>query len=112
VLARRVLAGMLTFHYVAFAWIFFRARTFDAALAVLRQLAGWSRGHANVTPLVQTALAVGLLCHFWGDGTFRWMRARFVALPPIAQGLVLAVAAMLLRELGHAKLVKFIYFEF
>jgi D-alanyl-lipoteichoic acid acyltransferase DltB (MBOAT superfamily) len=112
VLARRVLAGILTFHYVAFAWIFFRARTFDAALAVLRQLADWSRGHANVTPLVQTALAVGLLCHFWGDGTFRWMRARFVALPPVAQGLVLAVAAMLLRELGHAKLVKFIYFEF
>ncbi len=112
VLARRVLAGVLTFHYVAFAWIFFRAKTFDGALAVLRQLGTWSPGHANVTPMVQTALAVGLVCHFWGDGTFRWMRDRFAALPPIAQGLVLAVAAMLLRELGHAKLVKFIYFEF
>ncbi|CAN5200841.1 hypothetical protein BH11MYX1_BH11MYX1_29170 [soil metagenome] len=112
VLARRVLACILTFHYVAFAWVFFRARTFDGALAVLRQLAAWSPGHANVTAMVQTALAVGLICHFWGDGTFRWMRMRFGALPPIAQGLVLAVAAMLLRELGHAKLVKFIYFEF
>jgi len=112
VLARRVLAGLLTFHYVAFAWIFFRAKTFAGALAVLRQLGTWSRGHANVTPMVQTALVVGLVCHFWGDGTFRWMRDRFVALPPVAQGLVLAIAAMLLRELGHAKLVKFIYFEF
>ena len=112
VLARRVLAGILTFHYVTFAWIFFRAKTFEGALAVVRQLASGTRGHANVTPMVQTALAVGLACHFWGDGTFRWMRERFVAAPPIAQGLLLGVAAMLLRELGHAKLVKFIYFEF
>ncbi len=109
---RPTLAVVLTFNYVCLAWIFFRAATFDKALAVLRQLGEGSGVHANVTPMVQTALVVGLVCHFWGDGTFRWMRDRFVALPPIAQGLVLAIAAMLLRELGHAKLVKFIYFEF
>ncbi|HEX7703686.1 MAG TPA: hypothetical protein VF403_23255, partial [Kofleriaceae bacterium] len=108
----RVLAGILTFHYVCFAWIFFRAPSFEAALAVLRQLGTWTPGHANVTPMVQTALAVGLATHLWADGTFRWLRDRFCALPPIAQGALLAVVTLVLRELSHAKLVKFIYFEF
>ncbi|MEP6864704.1 MAG: MBOAT family O-acyltransferase [Deltaproteobacteria bacterium] len=112
VVLRRALAVVLTFNYVCLAWIFFRAPTFDGALAVLRQLAEGSWGHANVTPLVQAALLVGLACHFWADGTFRWLRDRFVTAPPIVQGLVLAVAALVLRELSHAKLVKFIYFEF
>ncbi|MEO8843320.1 MAG: MBOAT family O-acyltransferase [Kofleriaceae bacterium] len=111
-IVRRVVAGLLTFHYVCFAWIFFRAPSFDAALAVLRQLGTWTPGHANVTPMVQTALAVGLVAHLWADGTFRWLRDRFCALPPIAQGVLLAVVTLVLRELSHAKLVKFIYFEF
>jgi len=112
VVVRRTLAVALTFNYVCLAWIFFRAPTFDGALAVLRRLAEGSWGRANVTPLVQAALLIGLACHFWADGTFRWLRDRFVAAPPIVQGLVLAIAALLLRELSHAKLVKFIYFEF
>jgi hypothetical protein len=111
-LGRRILATALTFHYVCLAWIFFRAQTFDGALAVLRQLADYSPGHANVTPLVQAALLIGFAAHFWPDGAFRWLRDRFCAQPPWLQGLVLAVAALILRELSHPKLVKFIYFEF
>ena len=111
-IARRGLAAGLTFLYVCLAWIFFRATDFDHALAVLRQLADGSLGHANVTQMVEIALAVSLLCHLWGDATFRWMRDRFTELPPIAQGALLATAALALRELSHAKLVKFIYFEF
>ena len=53
-----------------------------------------------------------MLCHFFADGTFRWLRERFVALPAWAQGALLAAAALVLRELGHTKLVKFIYFQF
>lgn len=112
IVARRALAAVLTFQYVCLAWIFFRAPSFDKALAVLRAIGDGSWGHANVTPMVELALGIGLATHLWADGTFRWMRDRWVALPAWAQGLVLAVAAMALRELSHAKLVKFIYFEF
>jgi hypothetical protein len=112
VLARRALAVFLVFQYVCFAWVFFRATSFDNALAVLRAIGDHELGHANLVPLVTTAMAVGLLCHFFADGSFRWLRERFVALPPWAQGAVLAAAALVLRELGHAKLVKFIYFQF
>jgi D-alanyl-lipoteichoic acid acyltransferase DltB (MBOAT superfamily) len=110
--ARRALAVFLVFHYVCLAWIFFRAKTFDQALGVLRRLAAWELDHANVVPMLTTALAVGFLCHFFADGSFRWLRERFVSLPAWAQGIVLAAAALVLRELGHAKVVPFIYFQF
>jgi alginate O-acetyltransferase complex protein AlgI len=110
--ARRSAAVFLVFHYVCLAWIFFRAKSFDHALGVLRRLAAQEFDHANLVPLLTTALALGFLCHFFADGSFRWLRERFVSLPAWAQGIVLAAAALVLRELGHAKVVPFIYFQF
>lgn len=109
---RRAIAMILVFHYVCFAWIFFRASSFDNALAVLRRLAGGELDHANLVPMVTIALVVGFVCHFFPDGSFRWLRSRFMALPAWAQGAVLAVIALVLRELGHTKIVPFIYFQF
>ena len=111
-LARRALAVVLVFHYVCLAWIFFRAPTFDAALGVLRQLARLETDHANVVPLLSLALATGFLCHYFPDRTFRWLRERFCQLPAPAQGALLCLAALLLRELSHTKIVPFIYFQF
>jgi D-alanyl-lipoteichoic acid acyltransferase DltB (MBOAT superfamily) len=109
---RRIAAGVLVFHYVCLAWIFFRAPTFDGALAILEQIGKWETDHPNLVPLVTTALVVGFACHFFAEGSFRWLRDRFVSLPAIAQGGVLAAAALVLRELGQPKLVPFIYFQF
>jgi len=109
---RRALATFLTFHYVCLAWVFFRATSFDNALAILRRLAGAETDHANLVPIVTCALTVGFLCHFFADGSFRWLRDRFAALPPWAQGTLLAAAALILRELSHTKIVPFIYFQF
>jgi D-alanyl-lipoteichoic acid acyltransferase DltB (MBOAT superfamily) len=110
--ARRAIAVVLVFQYVCLAWIFFRATSFDNALAVLRQIALRETDHANLVPIVTLALVVGFTCHLFADGSFRWLRLRFVALPPWAQGAVLAAAALVLRQLGHAKIVPFIYFQF
>jgi hypothetical protein len=110
--ARRALAVVLVFQYVCLAWIFFRATSFDNALAVLRQIALHETDHANLVPIITVALAVGFACHLFADGSFRWLRLRFVALPPWAQGAVLAAVALVLRELGHTKIVPFIYFQF
>jgi hypothetical protein len=110
--ARRALAALLVFQYVCLAWIFFRATSFDNALAVLRQIALVETDHANLVPIVTTALAAGATCHLFADGSFRWLRRRFVGLPPWAQGAVLAGVALVLRALGHTKIVPFIYFQF
>lgn len=109
---RHSIAVFLVFHYVCLAWVFFRAGSFSNALAVLRQIGAAQLDHANLRPMVTTALAVGFLCHFFADGSFRWLRERFASLPAWAQGTVLAATALVLRELGHAKVVPFIYFQF
>jgi len=111
-MARRTISIVLVFHYVCLAWIFFRATSFDNALAILRQLARVELDHPNLVAIVATALTVGFACHFFADGSFRWLRERFVALPAWAQGVVLAAAALALRELGQTKIVPFIYFQF
>ena len=113
IVLRRALAVVLVFHYVCLAWIFFRA-------TLVRQRARRAApDRAAREPITRTsgrsctiALVVGFLAHFFADGSFRWLRDRFVALPAWAQGLVLAAVALVLRELGHAKIVPFIYFQF
>jgi D-alanyl-lipoteichoic acid acyltransferase DltB (MBOAT superfamily) len=109
---RRTVAAVLVFHYVCFAWIFFRASSFDNALAVLDQLSLRETDHPNLVPIVTTALVVGFACHLFAENSFRWLRDRFVAMPAPAQGALLAAVALVLRELSHPKIVPFIYFQF
>lgn len=109
---RRTLSVILVFHYVCLAWIFFRAGSFDTALAVLRQLAAFEFDHANLVPTLTTALAVGFACHFFADRSFHWLRDQFCQLPAIGQGALLAACALILRELAHTQVVPFIYFQF
>ena len=111
-LLRRQVSALLVFLYVCLAWVFFRATSFDNALAVLRQIARVELDHANLVPLVTVPLVAGFATHFFADGGYRWLRDRFCALPPIAQGFVLACCGMVLRELAHTKIVPFIYFQF
>jgi len=110
--ARRALAVVLVFGYVCLAWIFFRARSFDEALAVLRRIGAGEWDTPNLVPLVLIALAAAAVGHWFAPRTFAWLRARFVAAHPVVQGTVLALVALVLRELAHPKIVPFIYFQF
>jgi D-alanyl-lipoteichoic acid acyltransferase DltB (MBOAT superfamily) len=109
---RRGAAAALTFQYVCAAWVFFRAQSFEGALAVFRQLGSLELDHPNLVPSIAVALAAALAAHVFPDGTFGWLRRRFIALPPIGQGLVVAAAVLLLRELARPDVVPFIYFQF
>ena len=110
--AARVGATSLVFVYVVVAWVFFRATSFDNALAVFRSLGAFELDHANVTPLVQLALVAAAAGHLFPDRTFAWLRGRFIALSALQQGLALAASALVLRELSNPRIVPFIYFQF
>ena len=110
--ARRALAVVMVFHYVCLAWVFFRARDFGNALAVLERLGAGEWDTPNLIPAIQLALIVALIAHFFAPRTFAWLRARFVAAPPLTQGLILAACALVLRELSNPTVVPFIYFQF
>jgi D-alanyl-lipoteichoic acid acyltransferase DltB (MBOAT superfamily) len=110
--ARRGLAMLLTFHYVCFAWIFFRATSFEKARDVLAQIGKFATDHVNLLPPFVFALGVAALAHLFPPGTFRWVREKFMALPAPAQAAVLVGCALILRKLANPVVVPFIYFQF
>jgi D-alanyl-lipoteichoic acid acyltransferase DltB (MBOAT superfamily) len=111
-LAWRVVAVLATFHYVCFAWVFFRAPTFTQARIVLKQMATLTSYHPNLPPPVVGILAIGFVSHFVPDRWFEIVRATFSRLPAPVQGILLFGVAIVLHEVAGAAAVPFVYFQF
>jgi alginate O-acetyltransferase complex protein AlgI len=108
----RWVATIGTFHFVCFAWIFFRAPTLDHAALALGQLlrGGWTIEH--VTPKVVLVLAGAAVLH---GSPMEWkqrLREAFVQTPAVVQGLVLAAAAFAIHLAATAKPAPFVYGQF
>jgi hypothetical protein len=108
----RWLATFATFHFVCFAWIFFRAPTFDHAVLALRQLAqgGWTIEH--ITHRVPLVIAAAVVLHVVPGTWKERLRDAFVRVPAPVQGLVLAAAAVALHLVASAKPEPFVYGQF
>jgi alginate O-acetyltransferase complex protein AlgI len=103
---------LLTFHYVCFAWIFFRAPTFAGALEVLRSIVHGGLSVRNLPLPVIATLVLGFLSHMVPDQWMDAMKLRFSRAPAPAQGLLLAGGAYLIHFLGSAKAQPFVYGQF
>ncbi|MCB9575052.1 MAG: MBOAT family protein [Kofleriaceae bacterium] len=110
--ARRALAMVLTFHYVCFAWVFFRATSFAQAATVLGRIASGSTDTRSLLPQVSIALIVAVLAHLFAPRTYRWARDGWSRLPTWAQGAAMVAAALALRRLASNDAPQFIYFQF
>ena len=108
----RWVATIATFHFVCFAWIFFRAPSFDEAALALRQLVGGRWTIEHIGPDVSLVVAAAALLHVspvaWKDR----LRDAFVRTPAVVQGLVLAAAAVALHLVAGAKPAPFVYGQF
>jgi hypothetical protein len=103
---------VLTFHFVCFAWIFFRAPTFPAAMDVLSALGAMTTYVPNLTPVVAGLIFGALLVHFLPQKWEERAAERFVRLPALAQAAILLGVAILLQRVKSAQVVPFIYFQF
>ena len=103
---------IFTFHYVCFAWIFFRAPTFGEASRVIGQIfvGGW--GLVNINTHLALVLIGGFLLHSCSQNFFQKTIERFTALTPLPQALTLFVSALIIRQLAVSEAVPFIYFQF
>jgi D-alanyl-lipoteichoic acid acyltransferase DltB (MBOAT superfamily) len=114
-LLRRTARRLVTFHIVCLAWIFFRAESFETAGDVLGRIFDFSTWGAK-TPLITTAvvlaIAAGLAEQYIPKMTLAHAMARFSRLAPVAQGVVLAFALLLIDTLQPSGVLPFIYFEF
>ena len=106
-------ARILTFHFVCFAWIFFRSDSFGSAWDMIEGLfTGWGEPSPLVTSGVLLAIAVGIGSQYLPARLPRVVMARFSRLPVLAQATVLALALMVTSVLGPEGVAPFIYFQF
>ncbi|GDX51553.1 alginate O-acetyltransferase [Bacteroidota bacterium] len=113
----RALGVLLTFHFVSFCWIFFRAQDFATATEMLSRIFGnfegaiatqWMRGYAFVFALI----VFGYLTHFIPA---KWNSKSEIILsraPIIAQSLALVFVIWMVIQVKSAEIQPFIYFQF
>jgi D-alanyl-lipoteichoic acid acyltransferase DltB (MBOAT superfamily) len=110
---------VLAFHFVTFARILFRAKTLytdteagASAWSVTQRLFefDWSMAHLNWE--IFAVLFVSYAIHWLPKALVTKTQERFVALPGIAQGLILATVGGWMVYLSDVQPTPFIYFEF
>ena len=116
----RIAKGLLTvitFHLVCFAWIFFRAESWDTAFAVIGRIASgvryrevlfFAEGYALAAFLAVLAMGVHLF-HRELTEAGSWLLARS---GPVLQTAFVVAIIFLTLQVRSAKLQPFIYFQF
>lgn len=109
---------VITFHFVAFCWIFFRAKDFDIALSViyniqsitydLHQFQVIAKGYQNVFLL----MAIGFVWHFFPTSLNEWLKKVFGAMPILFKAIILALTFWVVYATASSGAQPFIYFQF
>jgi D-alanyl-lipoteichoic acid acyltransferase DltB (MBOAT superfamily) len=108
----KALATLLTFHFVCFTWIFFRASSLENALGILRGLGSLTWSTANLTPLVMGVLLLAALLHSLPTGWFDLSAAWVSRAPFWVQGLAMAGLVILIQTVAGRGSAPFVYGNF
>jgi D-alanyl-lipoteichoic acid acyltransferase DltB (MBOAT superfamily) len=108
----RLCAGLLTFHFVLLAWIFFRAASVAAALQILSQIASLHFSLVNATPQFLLVLALAAAAHFVPKNWYDLSLLSFNRTPAVLQAAVLAMLLLAIRTVSTSGAAPFIYSKF
>ena len=114
---RRVLAVVLTFHFVVFCWIFFRNHTFADSWTMISKI--FTDFHPEVFMqvvegywVVFAMMAFGYVSHFvpdrWCDGVVSVIKRGGV----VVAALLIAVVIFIVIQVKSSEIQPFIYFQF
>jgi D-alanyl-lipoteichoic acid acyltransferase DltB (MBOAT superfamily) len=108
---------IVTFHLVAFCWIFFRASGFDSAVSMINQIT--HSFNAEILPQLITGyptvfllFAIGMLMHFVPQHIESKIRTGITVSPALLQALLLAITIYAVYQIRSAEVLPFIYFQF
>ena len=102
----------VTFNFICFSWVFFRAENISSAFATLKQLFNFS---APVEPIEAYAIyltVIAILGFFLAERVNSFLTTFLKKLPFLLQALVIAIALILILKLGPDIVPPFIYFNF
>jgi D-alanyl-lipoteichoic acid acyltransferase DltB (MBOAT superfamily) len=113
----KALSVLLTFHFVCFCWIFFRASDMEVATTMLAQIMEHFNGKIifdfiNGYRVVALLMLIGFLLHFtpiaWENRAQQWVTSK----PLVIQALCVVVVILLVIQTKAAGIQPFIYFQF
>jgi alginate O-acetyltransferase complex protein AlgI len=114
---RKALSVFLTFNFVSFCWIFFRAPDMESVRTMLFQMTGsFSPGEWKTVLTAYSSvfliIAAGYLVHFLPENLKESTRGIFIRIPVAAQVTVVMLIAILLWQMRATDTLPFIYFRF
>jgi alginate O-acetyltransferase complex protein AlgI len=102
----------VTFHFVVFAWIFFRAPNLEIAWAILGRIASLTASAANLSGPLLLILAIGALAHYVPKKWYELSLGLFARAPFYAQAAALALLVIGLQYVAQTGATPFIYNKF
>lgn len=113
----RALSVFITFQFVSFCWIFFRAQDMHSVALMLRQIVndfmpGSFSTLFSVYSGVFALIAAGYLIHFLPEKIKESYRGLFIKIPLAAQMVIILLIAFLLYQMRTTQIMPFIYFRF
>ena len=111
-LAGQIAAALLTFHFVCFTWIFFRAATLSEARSILGRIASHTVSSENLTLPLLGVMALAIAIHCVPPQLFAAAEHKAAHLPFWAQGLGLAALVLLIQTFAGQGSAPFVYGNF
>jgi D-alanyl-lipoteichoic acid acyltransferase DltB (MBOAT superfamily) len=113
----RILTVIVTFHFVSFCWIFFRATDTHSAFMILRQifrefLPDSLSDIFTVYSGVVSMIAAGYLIHFIPEKLKESYRGLFIKIPVAVQMVIILLVGFMLYQMRTTEIMPFIYFRF
>ena len=110
--AWRYLNIAITFHFVAFAWIFFRAPNVETALSILERIGSLTVSFANVPVGLAFILLLAIFAHYVPKTWYDWSLATYARAPFYAQAFALVMLVAGMQNALQTGAAPFIYTKF
>ena len=109
---------LITFHFVAFCWIFFRSRDFDIALTIIHNIGdlsfNWQQWHTIIMGYknVFLLMAIGYVWHFFPQNMNEQLKNFFGSMPILFKAIIIALTFWVVYATASSGAQPFIYFQF
>lgn len=107
-----ILSWFITFHYITFAWIFFRAEDMERAMEIIHRLAIFGQPGQNAPFFVVIPIVFGILLQKAGPQLFAASVRVLGYLPVPIKAVCIACVLNVLFRMGPDGVLPFIYFQF
>jgi alginate O-acetyltransferase complex protein AlgI len=101
-----------TFHFVVLSRILFRSDSLSSAWTMVTQLAKGTTSLAQISTGLWVLLGVTYLIHWLPVSWTENLKALYIRMPAVIQGLIFVAAAAVMVKLASTQVVPYIYFQF